>query len=44
MTLALAAVCTDGVVIVEDRVLIRMDTYEVLKHDEKLRGVIRNVT
>jgi hypothetical protein len=43
MTLALAAVCTDGVVIVEDTALTRMDTFELLGHDEKLRGVIRNV-
>ncbi|MGC2570365.1 MAG: hypothetical protein WA364_02555 [Candidatus Nitrosopolaris sp.] len=32
-----------GVVIVEDRALIRMDTFELLNHDEKLREVIRNV-
>jgi 20S proteasome alpha/beta subunit len=43
MTLALAAVCTDGVVILEDKALTRMDTFELLGHDEKLRGVIRNV-
>ena len=43
MTLALAAVCSDGVVIVEDTALTRMDTFELLRHDDKLRGVIRNV-
>jgi hypothetical protein len=43
MTLALAAVCTDGVVIVEDTALTRMDTFELLGHVEKLRGVITNV-
>lgn len=43
MTLALAAVCIDGVVIIEDTALTRMDTFELLGHDDKLRGVIRNV-
>jgi hypothetical protein len=43
MTLAIAAVCSDGVVIVENRALRRMDTFELLRYDEKLRGVIRNV-
>jgi hypothetical protein len=43
MTLAIAAVCSDGVVIVENRALTRMDTFELLRYDEKLRGVIRNV-
>lgn len=43
MTLALGAVCSEGVVIVEDKALTRMDNFELLKYDEKLRGVIRNV-
>jgi len=41
--LSFAAVCTDGVVIIEDTALTRMDTFELIRHDEKLRGVIRNV-
>jgi len=43
LTLDLAAVCGDGVVIIIDTALTRTDTIELIGHDEKLHGVIRNV-
>lgn len=43
MTLVLASCCVDGIVVVADRKITDLKTFKILKDDEKIKGVIRNV-
>lgn len=44
MTLDLGARCVDGVVIVADKKITDLTTRLLVKYDEKVYGVLRNVT
>ncbi len=43
MTLVLASRCVDGIVVIANRAITDLRTLEILKYDNKLSGVIRNV-